>query len=137
PRKARRTGAFRDRRAERDHPPPGAVPRRSCARSSTGESARPRAGAEAAASCRRGGHVSVRSFVAVEVPESIRTRLAGELAGLRQVTPPARWTLPSSWHLTLAFLGEIEAAEVDEAAARLSQVVAPLAPFELEISGVG
>jgi 2'-5' RNA ligase len=39
--------------------------------------------------------------------------------------------------LTLAFLGEIEAAEVDEAAARLSQVVAPLAPFELEISGVG
>lgn len=81
--------------------------------------------------------MSVRSFVAVEVPDSIRLRLAGELASLRHIAPPARWTSPSSWHLTLAFLGELEAPEVAEVATRLAQVVAPLVPFELEISGAG
>lgn len=81
--------------------------------------------------------MSIRSFVAVEVPAAIRARLAGELSGLPQITPPARWTSPSSWHLTLAFLGELEPPEVAEVATRLSQVVAPLVPFELEIGGAG
>lgn len=51
---------------------------------------------------------TVRAFLALEIPETIKTQLASAQQGLKAELPPARWTRPVGWHLTLKFLGEVE-----------------------------
>jgi RNA 2',3'-cyclic 3'-phosphodiesterase len=51
----------------------------------------------------------VRLFVAVPVPPAIRAAVHARLAPVRAAAPTVRWTDPAGWHLTLAFLGEVEA----------------------------
>ena len=46
----------------------------------------------------------IRLFVAVDLPEGVRDRLAGLCAGLAGV----RWVEPQNLHLTLRFIGEVE-----------------------------
>jgi 2'-5' RNA ligase len=72
-----------------------------------------------------------RLFVAVHMPEEIALELDRLGAGL----PGVRWTDPSDYHLTLRFIGEVDALtfyEVGEALAGVS-----LAPFELALKGLG
>ncbi|MBP2229846.1 RNA 2',3'-cyclic phosphodiesterase [Azospirillum agricola] len=73
----------------------------------------------------------IRLFVALDVTEEIRQRLAGLSGGV----PGARWMDPASLHLTLRFIGEVpedQAFDIDEA---LAGVRAP--PFALTLDGVG
>jgi 2'-5' RNA ligase len=48
----------------------------------------------------------IRAFLALEIPNHIRSRLAAAREELRHEMPRARWTRPEGWHLTLKFLGE-------------------------------
>jgi 2'-5' RNA ligase len=73
----------------------------------------------------------IRLFVAIEVPEVVRDRLAGLQGGV----PGARWASEDQLHLTLRFIGEVDenvAHDIDDA---LSGIHAPA--FELELSGMG
>jgi RNA 2',3'-cyclic 3'-phosphodiesterase len=49
----------------------------------------------------------VRLFIAVWPPDEIVDRLR---ALARPEHPEVRWTLPEQWHVTLRFLGEVDAA---------------------------
>ena len=65
---------------------------------------------------------TVRAFLAFEIPEGVKAEL--ELARdqiLRDTLPPARWTRPEGWHLTVQFLGESDTE-------RLKRLTADLAP---------
>jgi RNA 2',3'-cyclic 3'-phosphodiesterase len=82
-----------------------------------------------------GADARERLFVAVEVHEAVRTAVDLAVGPLRAEHPDLRWTDPSRWHLTLAFLGDVEGeqrAEVDAAAAG---AVAGRSPFRLWLSG--
>lgn len=73
-----------------------------------------------------------RLFVALELPESVRSRLALLQGGV----PGARWVESSNLHLTLCFIGEVtggSAADIDEA---LSHVVSPAMTLSLTGCGV-
>jgi 2'-5' RNA ligase len=73
----------------------------------------------------------IRLFVALEIPEAIRTRLALLEGGV----PGARWASEEQMHLTLRFIGEVDenvANDIDDA---LSGIRAP--GFTLELAGVG
>lgn len=72
-----------------------------------------------------------RLFVAIELPEDVRKRLAGLCNGL----PGARWVSPENQHLTLRFIGEVPAGEIPDLVGALARVTAP--GFALSISGVG
>ncbi|MFN2418210.1 MAG: RNA 2',3'-cyclic phosphodiesterase, partial [Candidatus Limnocylindria bacterium] len=48
-----------------------------------------------------------------------------------------RWTDPDSWHVTLAFLGEIEASSVPELVDRLGRVVDRHPAMSLRTGGLG
>ncbi len=72
-----------------------------------------------------------RLFVAIELPEDVRERLAGLCNGL----PGARWVPPENQHLTLRFIGEIPASEMPDLIGALARITAP--NFALSISGVG
>jgi 2'-5' RNA ligase len=58
----------------------------------------------------------VRIFCAVELPEDVRARVAAHAARLREASQPSlkiSWERPEKLHLTLKFLGEIEAERVE------------------------
>ena len=61
----------------------------------------------------------IRAFLALEVPDAVKTQLAVAQEKLRRELPRARWTRPDGWHLTLKFLGEVAAPALDELAAAL------------------
>jgi 2'-5' RNA ligase len=54
----------------------------------------------------------VRLFVAVEVPEDVRAAVA---AVERPAGGDVRWSDPSAWHVTLRFLGEVDAVPAIDA----------------------
>ena len=73
----------------------------------------------------------IRLFVAVPLPELVRTRLSMLQSGLQG----ARWIKPENVHLTLRFIGEVRndlASDIDMA---LSEIAAPA--FTLELDGIG
>jgi 2'-5' RNA ligase len=54
---------------------------------------------------------------------------------LRAVLPRAAWTRPESWHLTLAFLGEIASEAAEQFAARMEETFTEAAGGELAAAG--
>lgn len=64
----------------------------------------------------------MRTFVAVDIPEEIRQKLARFVEGVRGFAPEARWVNPASLHLTLKFIGEIGEAKVAEVKQALAAV---------------
>ena len=73
----------------------------------------------------------IRLFVALELPEAVRERLAGLGGGV----PGARWTEPENLHLTVRFIGEVENGLLPDIDAALGSVSAPA--FDLVLDGVG
>ena len=69
-----------------------------------------------------------RLFTALEVPEAARTALAGARGGLFG----ARWSDPSEYHLTLRFIGDIDARTSDEVAAALDEARRGAVPVVFE-----
>ncbi len=79
----------------------------------------------------------VRCFVALEIPAGLRQRLEGLQAELKRRKVPARWVRPEGIHLTLKFLGEIEAARLVAAAEALREAAEGTAAFRLRAGGLG
>ncbi len=48
----------------------------------------------------------MRLFVALDLDDAIRNRIARFLDGVRAFAPDARWVQPESLHITLKFIGE-------------------------------
>jgi RNA 2',3'-cyclic 3'-phosphodiesterase len=72
-----------------------------------------------------------RLFTAIELPDEIRS----DLARLKQPLPGAKWVDQENLHLTLRFVGDIDARAAREFAAELESVDANA--FELTITGLG
>lgn len=73
----------------------------------------------------------IRLFVALELPETVRTRLSFLCAGV----PGARWVAPENMHMTLRFIGDVEEPVYDEVADALTDVRAPA--FDLVLRDFG
>ncbi|MGD9922469.1 MAG: RNA 2',3'-cyclic phosphodiesterase [Pseudorhodoplanes sp.] len=71
-----------------------------------------------------------RLFTAIEIPESV----AQMLAFLRGGLPGARWIDPENYHITLRFIGDVDASVANELASMLDRV--NRAPFELRLEGL-
>ncbi len=72
-----------------------------------------------------------RLFVAIDPAAPVRDALARLCHGV----PGAKWVAPEQFHLTLRFIGEVEAGLLDEIAEALGDVEAPA--FRLALDGVG
>ncbi|MBK1838947.1 RNA 2',3'-cyclic phosphodiesterase [Azospirillum sp. YIM B02556] len=73
----------------------------------------------------------LRLFVALDLTEEVRRRLAGLAGGV----PGARWTEPETMHLTLRFIGEVPEDQAMDIDAALAELRAPA--FPLTLDGVG
>jgi 2'-5' RNA ligase len=77
----------------------------------------------------------MRLFIAIELPNEIRTQLMELQRVLRPLATGAKWVAPESIHVTLKFLGEVpekRVNQIDSALAGLSWK-----PFTIAVHGVG
>jgi 2'-5' RNA ligase len=79
----------------------------------------------------------VRTFIAVELSADVRGRAARLMEKLKQTPAKVRWIESRNLHLTLKFLGDVEAIEIPEVLARVQQAVRELESFDLTFYGVG
>lgn len=79
--------------------------------------------------------MSLRLFVAVGVPDEVRARLDAALEPLRARHPWLRWTDPSGWHLTMAFLGWVDEGRAGAVAEAVDVAARESRSFELALDG--
>jgi RNA 2',3'-cyclic 3'-phosphodiesterase len=79
----------------------------------------------------------VRLFVAVGLPDGAASELDEVVAPLRPAWPELRWTGRDAWHLTLAFLGEVDESVIDRLAVRLERAARRHPSLALSLSGAG
>ncbi len=82
---------------------------------------------------------TIRSFIAIELSDEARAAVTRLQSRLKTLVPAqtVRWTAPENIHLTLHFLGNIEAGQV-EAVKQVLQVSGSALPaFNLSLYGLG
>jgi RNA 2',3'-cyclic 3'-phosphodiesterase len=81
----------------------------------------------------------LRLFVAIALPEEVKAMLSGVQNELKKVLPlnTTAWTRPESLHLTLRFLGGVEAVRVPQLEHRLRENVAGFGELELICEQLG
>ena len=81
----------------------------------------------------------LRLFFAVELPEEVRARAAEHAARLRRACPDVRagWERPEKLHVTLKFLGDVDAARVDSLQRAAEASTRGLSSFTLTAGGTG
>ncbi len=81
--------------------------------------------------------MTVRAFVALAPPAEALAELEAAVAPLRAAHPGLRWTPPVQWHLTLAFLGEVDEGVLPPLGGRLSRAARRHPPPSLALAGGG
>jgi 2'-5' RNA ligase len=77
----------------------------------------------------------VRLFAAIVIPPDVAAHLDAAVAPQRDEV--LRWTAPDSWHLTLAFYGEVDDTRVSDLRARLTRAAKRCSRLALTLAGAG
>ena len=82
---------------------------------------------------------SLRVFCAVELPREVREAVAAHASRLRRDFPDARasWARPEGLHITLKFVGEVEAPRAEALSRAAGAAAKDSSPFRLSIEESG
>ena len=80
---------------------------------------------------------TIRTFIAVELPQEIQDELQRLQNSLRASMPDVRWTKYGNIHLTLKFLGDVRLSKVEAIGEAIRSVASQLSPFVMSLAGVG
>ncbi|MDH2430391.1 RNA 2',3'-cyclic phosphodiesterase [Sphaerisporangium sp. TRM90804] len=79
----------------------------------------------------------MRLFVALSPPPEALAEIAEAVGSVRERWPELRWVAPETWHVTLAFLGEVPDRVVPSLEVRLARAAGRYAPMTMEFAGAG
>jgi len=80
---------------------------------------------------------SIRTFICIEIPVSIKERMEDVEGELRHVDAQVSWVKPANVHLTLKFLGAVARERIDSVSAAAGRAASVTGQFEIEIGGTG
>ncbi|MCP4624557.1 MAG: RNA 2',3'-cyclic phosphodiesterase [bacterium] len=80
---------------------------------------------------------TIRAFIAIELPDSIKSLIGRVQQELKSLGLKARWVRAENIHLTLKFLGDIDAGDIDNIGRAMADTAADRAPLALRIGGIG
>lgn len=80
-----------------------------------------------------------RIFTAIDVSEEVRDRIAKYIENLRGEFPGVRagWDKPEKLHITLKFLGEASAEQIEKLKIALEEISKHISNFNLQVSATG
>ncbi len=81
--------------------------------------------------------MNVRLFVAVEITEETRNKLAAFQDKLKKAAADVGWVAPENLHITLKFIGYIDEEKIEEVRNIIKDSVTHIKPFNLSYAGVG
>jgi RNA 2',3'-cyclic 3'-phosphodiesterase len=84
-----------------------------------------------------GADGQMRLFVAIAPPAAVLDQLDALAGPLRANRPDLRWTSREAWHVTLAFLGQVDEPAVARLLPRLERAARRHHAFRLAFSGAG
>jgi 2'-5' RNA ligase len=79
----------------------------------------------------------VRTFIAVLLSDSIRSRLTSLQQTLGETGADVKWVEEENLHVTLLFLGEVDERDLPNVCSAVSGACAVFKPFALSVEGVG
>jgi RNA 2',3'-cyclic 3'-phosphodiesterase len=79
----------------------------------------------------------IRSFIAIEMPPEVRKSFSRLQQGLKAGGQQVKWVEPENMHLTLQFLGNIDAAKVGDITQAIEKAAIGIRPFHIEAGGLG
>lgn len=80
---------------------------------------------------------SIRTFIALEIEEPMRSRLAQAILELRPLLPGVRFVSKDGLHVTLRFLGGSRPEQLDRMPAALAAAARECPPLVARIGGLG
>ena len=79
----------------------------------------------------------MRAFIAIDLPEKIKSKIADIQRGLGRIDLSCKWVQPKNMHLTLKFLGEINPSGLEEIKDAISRCAACFKTFETGLQEFG
>ncbi|MCE2791494.1 MAG: RNA 2',3'-cyclic phosphodiesterase [Planctomycetota bacterium] len=80
---------------------------------------------------------SIRTFIAADIPASIRACAEKQIVALQRAGADFRWVKPSNMHLTLRFLGNLLDREIPELCQVVTEAVRQMEPVVVDVRGLG
>ena len=82
--------------------------------------------------------LTIRAFIAIELPQNIKNELSQFAGKLKKDFPQSiRWVQPNNMHLTLRFLGDSSSTQIHQMHAHLIKIPANFSPMPISIEGIG
>ena len=78
----------------------------------------------------------IRSFIAVNIPNDIKDKIAEIQMELQPILPKVSWVKPSNIHLTLKFLGDVASNQIPSIEDAIRHVVKDQQPFNMKIGSI-
>ncbi|HLV99792.1 MAG TPA: RNA 2',3'-cyclic phosphodiesterase [Ktedonobacterales bacterium] len=78
-----------------------------------------------------------RTFIAIDLNDEARGYLHQQVQKLSRLLPRVRWVDPESLHLTLAFLGELDDAQLEQASQATLETAQAVRPFIVRVGVPG
>jgi 2'-5' RNA ligase len=79
----------------------------------------------------------IRTFVAVPISETLRRAAVACVDRFRATGADVKWVAPENLHVTVKFLGDVDATKIHEVCRTIEESVSDLACFDLQIQGAG
>lgn len=83
------------------------------------------------------GGETIRTFVCIEVPASIKDRIEALQRALRLSDVPISWVKPANIHLTIKFLGDVASSRLDDLHGAVERACQSIPPFAITVEGAG
>ena len=79
----------------------------------------------------------MRTFVAVNLPESVRDQIGEHLDSFHRVARGIGWVPPCNAHITMKFLGDVPQANLEDVSQAVQTAVEGARRFDVELGGFG
>ena len=79
----------------------------------------------------------IRSFIAIELPQSVKSLLGQVQQELKSLGLRAKWVRAENIHLTLKFLGDIHFGDIDRIGDAMAVAAGGCGPLLLKVGGLG
>ena len=80
---------------------------------------------------------SIRTFICIEVPQTVKEQIESLQRRLRQNNAQISWVKPSNIHLTIKFLGDVRRSKIESVRDSVERAAKGLSEFDIEVSTAG